>query len=100
MTEPNVALGIGVMVLATYLTRFMGVFGMRFVPITPAVKRFLEGMASTVLIAVVVPYAYEGDWAMRVGVVVAVLVMARSRKTVLAMLLGCVATALIRLSAS
>ena len=32
---------------------------------------------------------------MRAGVVVAVLVMAKTRKTVLAMLLGCVATALI-----
>ncbi|MGB0965887.1 MAG: AzlD family protein [Litorivicinus sp.] len=96
MTTQVMILGVAVMTLATVLTRILGVWAMRFVPLTPRVKRFLTGMANTVLVALVAPYAWEGDWAMRLGLVGAVAIMAATRKTVLAMILGVLMTALVR----
>lgn len=89
-------IGVTLMTLATYLTRILGVWAMHYVPITPWVQKFLSGMANTVLVAVVAPYAWEGDWPMRVGIAVAVLVMALTRRTVVAMLVGVIVTAALR----
>lgn len=91
-------LGLLVMVTATYLTRITGLWIMYFVPLTAAVQRMLVGMANTVLLAVVIPYAWEGDWALRLGIVLGVACMVLTRRTVLAMLAGVIATALYRLA--
>ncbi len=89
-------IGVAVMTVATVLTRILGVWAMRFVPLTPKVTLFLNGMANTVLVALVAPYVWEGDWAMRAGVAAAILVMATTRKTVVAMAVGTVVCALLR----
>ncbi|PAV25262.1 putative membrane protein [Tamilnaduibacter salinus] len=49
------------MALVTLATRLGGVFAMSFVRIRPGVERFINAMASSVLIAVVVPMAVSGD---------------------------------------
>ena len=92
------AVGLAVMVLATYLTRIGGVWVMHFVPLTQAVRRMLAGMANTVLLAVVIPYAWEGDWGMRAGILAGIVCMATTRRTVFSMAAGVLVTALYRLA--
>ena len=96
MTTSTMLIGLAVMIVATYSTRIAGVCLMNFVPLTKTVQQFLRGMASTVLIAIIVPIAWEGDWSMRAGLFVAIIAMLITRKNVLAMSLGIFATVVIR----
>lgn len=96
MTTSTMLIGLAVMIFATYLTRISGVWLMNFVPLTKTVKQFLRGMANTVLIAIIVPIAWEGDWSMRAGLLVAIITMAVTRKNVLAMTLGVLVTIAMR----
>ncbi len=52
---------IAIMTLVTLITRFGGVFAMSFVRISPRVESFINTMASSVLIAIIVPMAVSGD---------------------------------------
>lgn len=86
------------MALVTYITRAGGVLLMRFVPVTPRVETFLRYLSSSVLVGLVAPTVLASrDPAVWVAVAVAVLVMARTRQLVAAMLAGVAAAALARL---
>lgn len=86
------------MALVTYVTRAGGVLLMRLVPVTPRVEVFLRYLSSSVLVGLVAPTVLASrDPAVWVAVAVAVLVMARTRHLVAAMLAGVVAAALVRL---
>ncbi|RBW48440.1 AzlD family protein [Marinobacter sp. F3R11] len=50
-----------IMTLVTLVTRFGGVFVMSFVKISPRIESFINTMASSVLIAIIVPMAFSGD---------------------------------------
>lgn len=50
-----------VMAVVTLATRWGGVYVMSFVPIGERVKRFIRAMSSSVLVALLVPIAVEGD---------------------------------------
>ena len=65
MTIETTTLGvlalITIMTVVTLITRFGGVFVMSFVRINPRVESFINTMASSVLIAIIVPMAVGGD---------------------------------------
>ena len=65
MTIETTTLGvlalITIMTVVTLITRFGGVFVMSFVRINPRVESFINTMASSVLIAIIVPMAFSGD---------------------------------------
>lgn len=68
--EPSLTAGlvvIAVMTLVTLTTRYGGVFLMSFVPINRRVEGFINGMSGSVLIALILPMAVEGDQAARVS---------------------------------
>lgn len=52
---------IGLMAVVTLITRFGGVLVMSFIPIGPRVESFINAMSGSVLIAILVPIAVEGD---------------------------------------
>lgn len=75
-----------------YFSRAGGLWLMAWIPLTPRVEAFLNALAGSVLVALVVPGAVRGDPALQAAVAVAILAMAVSRRAVPSMLLG-VATA-------
>ena len=60
-TTAGVLALIAIMTVVTLVTRFGGVFAMSFVRISPRIESFINTMASSVLIAIVVPMAFSGD---------------------------------------
>ncbi|WP_114416350.1 AzlD family protein [Marinospirillum perlucidum] len=65
---------IAVMTLVTLVTRYGGVFMMSFVPINKRVEGFINGMSGSVLIALILPMAVEGDLAARLSLLTTLLV--------------------------
>ncbi len=96
MVEVSAALAVAAMALATYVTRMSGLVIMSFVRITPRVRRGLEALSGSVLVAIVVPAAVRGDLASQVAVAASAGVMLATRNAVFAMVAGIVAAAGIR----
>ena len=88
---------IAVITAVTIVTRFGGVFLMSFVTISPRIESFINTMASSVLIAIIVPMAVSGD----AGAVAALLVTAGTmlalRKPLPAIAAGIAAAGIVRL---
>jgi uncharacterized membrane protein len=89
--EPTLAgslLVIAVMTLVTLVTRYGGVFLMSFVPINRRVEGFINGMSGSVLIALILPMAVEGDMAARASLLSTLLVFLALRKPLPAIAVG------------
>jgi len=87
---------IAVMTGVTLLTRYGGVFLISFVRISPRIESFINAMASSVLIAIIVPMAYEGDLGARVALLATAGVILVTRKPLPAITAGLVAAAACR----
>lgn len=100
MTIETSALGvlliIAVMTLVTLVTRFGGVFLMSFVTINPRVEGFINAMASSVLIAILAPMAFDGDLGARMALGTTAVLMLIIRKPLPAIAAGILAAALAR----
>lgn len=95
-TDLGILLVIGVMACVTLLTRFGGVLIMSYVTISPRVKRFIQAMSSSVLIAVVTPILVTGDHSSRLGLAVTGMTMLWLKRPMLAIAAGVISTALAR----
>ena len=84
---------IAIMAVVTLATRFGGVFLMSFVPISPRIESFINTMASSVLIAIIVPMAVEGDLGALAALVATGLTMLALRKPLPAISAGLIAAA-------
>ena len=87
---------IAVMTLTTLITRFGGVFLMSFVTINPRIESFINTMASSVLIAIIVPMAFSGDAGALAALVVTAVIMLATRKPLPAIAAGIAAAGLVR----
>lgn len=87
---------IALMALVTLATRFGGVFIMSFVRINPRIESFINTMASSVLIAIIVPMAFGGDVGAIAALATTTVIMLASRKVLPAIACGIAAAALIR----
>jgi uncharacterized membrane protein len=85
-----------IMALVTLATRWGGVFVMGFVPISPAVERFVNAMSGSVLIAILAPLAVEGDWGARMALASTAAIMLAFKKPLPAIAAGIVVAALWR----
>ncbi|WP_108124758.1 AzlD family protein [Saccharospirillum mangrovi] len=83
---------IGLMALVTLATRFGGVWIMSFIPINRRVESFINAMSGSVLIAILVPIAVEGDSGARLALVATAAVMLAVQRTMPAIAAG-IATA-------
>ncbi len=84
---------IGVMALVTLFTRFGGVFLMSFVPINRRVEGFINGMSGSVLIALIVPMAVQGDIAARLALLTSLVMVLWLKKPLPAIAAGLMVTA-------
>ncbi|BEH15478.1 MULTISPECIES: AzlD family protein [Marinobacter] len=87
---------IAIMAVVTLVTRFGGVFIMSFLRISPRVESFINTMASSVLIAIIVPMAVTGDLGALAALVTTGVAMLAIRKPLPAITLGLLAAALVR----
>ncbi len=95
-TTAGVAALILIMALVTLITRFGGVFVMSFVRISPRIESFINAMASSVLIAIIVPMAFTGDMGALAALTVTALIMLTIRKPLPAIAAGVFAAAFVR----
>lgn len=84
------------MALVTLATRWGGVFIMSFIPISYRVKQFINGMSGSVLIAIFVPLAVEGDMGARLALLTSTLMMLLLKKPLPAIATGVFVAALCR----
>ncbi|MFN2359621.1 MAG: AzlD family protein [Marinobacter sp.] len=87
---------IAVMTVVTIATRFGGVFLMSFVTINPRIESFINTMASSVLIAIIVPMAFSGDAGSVSALLVTAVIMLATRKPLPAIAAGIAAAGLVR----
>ena len=87
---------IAIMAVVTLVTRFGGVFIMSFLRISPRVESFINTMASSVLIAIIVPMTVAGDLGALAALVTTGVAMLAIRKPLPAITLGLLAAALVR----
>ncbi|MFC4258174.1 AzlD family protein [Marinobacter lacisalsi] len=87
---------IALMALVTLATRFGGVFIMSFVRINPRIESFINTMASSVLIAIIVPMAFGGDAGAIAALATTTVIMLASRRVLPAIASGIAAAALVR----
>ena len=87
---------IAIITLVTIVTRFGGVFLMSFVTINPRIESFINTMASSVLIAIIVPMAFSGDAGSVAALLVTTVLMLLTRKPLPAIAAGIAAAGLVR----
>lgn len=87
---------IVVMWLVTVATRFAGPFLMQYIPLHPRVQSFISAMASSVLIAIVVPMAFSGDLGARAALLSTAAIMLFTGRVMPAIGAGLLAAALVR----
>lgn len=97
LTPATALLAIIVMAVVTYITRAGGVLVMSRVPIGPKVERFINAMAGSVLVAVILPLAVQGDWGARFALASTLIVMLITHKPLIAITAGMATAALWRL---
>ena len=95
-TTAGVLALIVIMTLVTMLTRFGGVYLMSFVTISPRIESFINTMASSVLIAIIVPMAFSGDAGSVAALVVTAAIMLATKKPLPAIAAGIAAAGLVR----
>lgn len=88
---------IALMALVTLVTRLGGVFLMSFVRINPRIESFINAMASSVLIAIIVPMAISGDAGALAALITTAAVMLIAQRALPAISAGILAAALVRL---
>ena len=84
---------IAAMTLVTLVTRYGGVFIMSFVPLNRRVEGFINGMSGSVLIALIVPMAVQGDIAARLALLTTLLTVLWLKKSLPAIAAGLIVTA-------
>ena len=95
-TSAGVLALIAIMTVVTLVTRFGGVFLMSFVRINPRVESFINTMASSVLIAIIVPMAVDGDLGALAALVATGVTVLATRKPLPSITVGLFAAALVR----
>ena len=84
------------MALATYLCRIGGVWLMDHLPPSPALKRALQALPGSIILATVLPLGMKGGPAALGGLAVAMLAMIYTRKDLAALTAGMAVVVLLR----
>ncbi|MDS1139434.1 AzlD domain-containing protein [Pusillimonas sp. SM2304] len=85
-----------VMAVVTLATRWGGVYVMSFVPISKGVKRFIQGMSGSVLVALLAPMAVTGDNGARLALLTTAILMLLFKRPLPAIAGGILVAALAR----
>lgn len=95
-TEMGVLLIVLAIAIVTLATRWGGIYIMSFVPISYRVKQFIQAMSGSVLVAILVPMAFEGDNGARLALLTTAITMLLLKKPLPAIAAGILAAALLR----
>lgn len=95
-TQTGIVLIIALMFVVSLITRFGGSFLMERVPLNRRVESFINTMASSVLIAIVVPMAFAGDIGARAALVTTTIVMLASGRALPSIAAGVAAAGVTR----
>src|SRR3546814_14669450 len=66
-TDMGALIAVLVMALVTLATRWGGVYAMSLIPISSRVRRFIQAMLGSVLVALLTPMAVTGDTGARLA---------------------------------
>lgn len=69
-SESGTLVLIAIMVAVTVITRWGGIFVMSYVPLNPHVRRFIQAMSGSVLIAMITPMFIWGDIGAKVALTI------------------------------
>jgi uncharacterized membrane protein len=86
--EPDTMTAILVMAAVTLMLRFTGYWAMAYVPLTPRLRRALDALPGSVIVATVLPVAAKGGPAALLAVLAALGVMIWLRNDFLAVIAG------------
>jgi len=89
-------LAIVSMAVITAGTRLAGFFLMRYVPVTPRVRRMLEALPGSVIVAIVLPQTVRGGPVMMVAVLAGMAAMLVLRNDLVAIVVGVASAAVLR----
>lgn len=89
-------LAISLMAVIAYGSRVLGLLIMVHVPLSPLVRRFVDAMSSSVLIAVITPMIVHGDGGARLAAVAAGVVTIGLRSPLVSIAVGMTCAALWR----
>ncbi|TYC57837.1 AzlD domain-containing protein [Marinobacter sp. BW6] len=95
-TTAGILFLIAVMTAVTLVTRFGGAFIMSFVKINSRIESFINTMASSVLIAIIVPMAVTGDAGALAALFTTAVTMLLLRKPLPAIAAGIAAAGIVR----
>lgn len=95
-TSGGAVLALCCMAVATYSCRLGGVWLMDHLPPTPRLRRALQALPGSIIVATVVPLGIMGGAAAVIALGVSMLVMFKLRRDVLALVAGMVTAALLR----
>ncbi len=94
--DPEVALAILGMGLATYATRAGGFFLMRFMPLGPWLEAWLREIPGAIIVAIVAPAALAGGPPFFVGIAATFVFLRVLKHELLAVVAGIAAVAVMR----
>ncbi|MEM9196834.1 MAG: AzlD domain-containing protein [Pseudomonadota bacterium] len=94
ISDLSYTLALSVMIVMVVGTRIAGAVFMSWFTPTPGIERFLEGLASSVIAALVASFLVANDVKMTVAVICAIGIMLATRNVVWAMMIGMLAAAL------
>jgi uncharacterized membrane protein len=94
--RPEVMLAIAVMTAVTVTMRLGGFFLMRYVPVTPRVRRMLDALPGSVIMAAVLPVVAEGGLVAALAVLTGMAAMVVVRNDLAAVIVGVGVAALMR----
>jgi len=97
--EVPAAVAVLLLALVTLATRIAGVWVMSYVEITPRIEAFLKSMATSVLIAIVVPATVHASPRLWLAVGAAAAAMIATRSALGAMLIGTAVAAVAKIFA-
>jgi len=93
LNDGSFVIAVAVLAATAFATRLAGVVLMAWVPPGPRVERFLEGLAVSVIAALVASALVTADIKTVAAILVAIALMALTRSIIWAMLAGMVAAA-------
>lgn len=93
LSSSDIILGIALMAVVTVAMRWAGFWMMGYVKVTPRVRRMLDALPGSIIVASVLPVVVKGGAVPAVAVGAALLVMIATRRDFLAVIVGALVAA-------
>lgn len=96
LSSSDILLGIAVMTVVTVAMRWAGFWLMRYVKVTPRVRRMLDALPGSIIVATIFPAIVKGGAVPVMAIGAAMAVMVVTRRDILAVAAGALVAAAVR----